>query len=287
MSSLKYFSFARGQTDFHIEPKDAVRPIVSLDGGAMETAMFYQASWLLKPFEQKGLYAHDSDKLMIFIGSDPSDHENLNAELELWIENDKLTLTETCVVFVPKGAAHGRLTAKNVTKPVIHYCCLMNSDCYNDKPAEATAPAGTYAGNVVVKYAPVDGFLPPAPEGFLTRLLWIDGVKLKGAPYMEAVWFHTKNETGPENHFHDFDELIGFLGSDPEHPEQLDGELTILIDGETVRFTESCVVFIPRGVTHSPILVPRLGRSIIHFSGGNGGDYARRDDEHEDTFRLP
>jgi hypothetical protein len=163
----------------------------------------------------------------------------------------------------------------------------MNSGYYADKPAEATAPAGTYSGNMVVKYAPIDGFLPPAPEGFLTRLLWIDGAKLKGAPYMEAVWFHTKNNTGPENHFHDFDELIGFLGSDPEHPEQLDGELTMLLDGETVRFTESCVAFIPRGVTHSPILVPRLDRSIIHFSGGNGGDYARRDDEHEDTFRIP
>jgi hypothetical protein len=168
MSSLKYFSFDRGQADMHIEPKDAVRPIVRLDGGAVDTAMFYQASWLLKPFEQQGMYAHDSDKLMIFIGSDPHDHENLNAELELWIENDRLTLTETCAVFVPKGAAHGRMTARNVTKPVIHYSCLMNSGYYADKPAEATAPAGTYSGNMVVKYAPIDGFLPPAPEGFLT-----------------------------------------------------------------------------------------------------------------------
>ena len=288
MSSKKYFSFSNQSTPLQntIEPKDAVRPIVCLDGDIVKDTIFYQASWLMKPFEQTGLYKHNSDKLMIFIGSDPSDHENLNAEIELWIENDKLTLTETCIIFVPKGTAHGRMTAKNITKPVIHYSCLMNSSYYNEEPAEATAPVGTYADYKVEKYAPVDGFLPPAPEGFLTRLLWLDGVKLKGAPYMEAVWFHTDNDTGPENHFHEFDELIGFLGSDPEHPEELNGELTILIDDETVRFTNSCVVYIPRGVTHSPILVPKLDKPIVHFSGGNGGDYARKDDEHEDTFRM-
>jgi hypothetical protein len=289
MSSFKYFSFNRTSKigAAHIEPKDAVVPIVSLDGSDVPDTIFYEADWLMKPFEETGLYKHDSDELMLFFGSDKNDHENLNAEIELWIENDRLTLTNTCVVFVPKGVAHGRMKATRVTKPVISYRCLMNSSFYKEEPAAATAAAGTYAGNKVEKYAPVDGFLPPAPEGFLTRLLWLDGAKLKGAPYMEAVWFHIANDTGPENHFHEFDELIGFLGSDPAHPEKLNGELTILLDGETVRFTESCVVFVPRGVTHSPILVPRLDRSIIHFSGGNRGDYIRKDDSGggEDKFR--
>lgn len=277
MTSQKYFSFNHNckPADLRIQPEDAVIPITCLDGSAVDGAIYYQADWLAKPFEQDGLVRHGSDKLMLFIGSDPSDHENLGAVIELWIENDKLTLTETSIVFVPKGAAHGRMTMKNVTKPVIHYFCLMNASFYNAEPAEATTPAGTYAGNAIVKYAPVDGFLPPAPEGFLTRLLWIDNAKLAGAPYMEAVWFHTSNDTGPETHAHDFDELIGFLSSDPEHPTDLHGELSLLIDGETVEFTKSCVAYVPRGVVHSPLLVPRLDRPIIHFSGGNGGDYAR------------
>jgi hypothetical protein len=288
MSSLKYFSFTCGDAPFQdqVEPRDAVRPIVRLDSDIAENAFFCQADWLMKPFAQSGLYKNESDKLMVFIGSDAADHENLNAEIELWIENDKLTLRETCAVFVPGGAAHGRMTVKNLTRPVIFYSCLMNAGHCAETPAEAAAPVGAYADNIVEKYAPVDGFLPPAPEGFLTRLLWIDGAKLKGAPYMEAVWFHTANDTGPEGHFHDFDEIIGFLGSDPEHPEELNGDLTILLDGETIAFSKSCVLYIPRGVMHSPILVPKLDRSIIHFSGGNGGDYARRDGEHEDIFRA-
>jgi hypothetical protein len=289
MSSQKYFSLGSNckPADMRAEPKDAVIPIMCLDGGAIEGTIYYQAEWLAKPFEQSGMVMHDSDKLMVFIGADPNDHETLGAEIELWLENDKLTLTETCIIFVPKGTAHGNMTVKNVTKPVIHHFCLMNSSFYSEKPAEASAPAGTFAGNMIVKYAPIDGFLPPAPEGFLTRLLWIDGAKLTGAPYMEAVWFHTKNDSGPETHAHEFDELIGFLGSDPDHPDELNGELSLFIDGETVEFTKSCVAYIPRGVMHSPILVPRLDSSIIHFSGGNGGDYARKDSENKDSFRLP
>ena len=287
MSSQECFShiYKCKPADMRIKPSDAVRPITCLDGSAVEGTIYYQAEWFVKPLTQTGMVSHDSDKLMVFFGSDPENHEDLGAEIELWLENDKLTLTETCVVFVPKGVAHGRMEVKNVTRPVIHHFCLMNSSYYTEQPAEAKAPVGTYAGNAVVKYAPVDGFLPPAPEGFLTRLVWIDGAKLAGAPYMEAVWFHTVNDTGPETHAHEFDELVGFLGSDPDHPDELGGELTMLLNGETVRFTKSCVAYIPRGMMHSPILVPRLDRSLIHFSGGNGGDYARRDKDNKESFR--
>ena len=287
MSSSKYFSHTHDCTpaDLRVSPADAVVPITCIDGNAVEGAIYYQAAWLAKPLSQTGMISHDSDKLMVFLGSDPDNHEDLGAEIELWLENDKLTLTETCVVFVPSGVAHGRMEVKNVRRPVIHYFCLMNSSTYDEKPAEAEAPAGKYAGNAVVKYAPIDGFLPPAPEGFLTRLLWLDGAKLAGAPYMEAVWFHTVNDTGPETHAHEFDELIGFLGSDPENPTELQSEITLFLDGETISFTKSCVAYIPRGVTHSPILVPRLDRPIIHFSGGNGGDYARRDKDNKESFR--
>ena len=125
----------------------------------------------------------------------------------------------------------------------------------------------------------MDGRIPAAPEGFLTFLLWIDGKKLKGAPYMEAVWFKTSNDTGPEAHAHDFDEFIGFVGTDPEHPEELGAEVQFYIGDEYFTVTKSCLVYIPRGVRHSPILVPKLSRPIIHFSGGNGGDYKREGSE--------
>jgi len=278
MSNIKYFAFAPegSPQKFGIEPKDANIQVVNMDSDFFKGCIFGNASWFLKPLKWNGFFKHQSDELLVFIGSDPNDPENLNAEIELWIENDNLVLTKTSIVFVPAGTAHGHLEVKNVKKPLFHYICHINNDKYEELPAEATAAKGTYTNNWVERYAPVDGKLPEAPEGFLTLLLWIDGKRLSGAPYLEAVWFHTVNDTGPETHTHDFDEFIGFFGTDTEHPEALGAELSFFIGGETIPVTKSCLVYIPRGVEHSPILVPKMDRPIIHFSGGNGGDYVRK-----------
>lgn len=277
MDRSKYFSLAGCASERMpaAGPEASVIEVVRMDQSMFPGCMYNKAGWIYEPMEEPDFIKHDSDKLLVFIGSDTEDPENLNAEIELWIENDKLVLTKTCIVFVPAGAGHGRLKVKSLNKPVLQYCCLLNTDTYAQLPARATSPAGTFAKNAVEKYAPVDGKLPTAPGGFLTLLLWIDGKKLQGAPYMEAVWFKTSNNTGPEKHTHDFDEFIGFIGSDPANPCELGAKVEFYIDDEKITITKSCLVYIPRGVEHSPILVPRLDRPIIHFSGGNGGDYVR------------
>lgn len=277
MSISKYFALPgmAKSTCVEVKPEDAHVPSVRIDKSVYEGCIYGDVCWIKEPFQRNDFFKHRSDELLMFIGSDPDDPENLNAEIDLWIENDKISLKTTSIVFVPAGAAHGRIEVKNMTKPVFHYTCHLNTDTYEEIPAQASVPAGKFADNWVEKYAPVDGKLPTAPEGFLTRLLWIDGKKLQGAPYMEAVWFHTSNDTGPPAHAHDFDEFIGFAGSDPEHPEELGAEVHFYIGDEYVSVTKSCLVYIPRGVVHSPIIVPKLDRPIIHFSGGNGGDYKR------------
>lgn len=278
MSYEKYFAFAEPNAKGMIPPVsgDARAEVITMDNKLVEGCIFSNANWIRKPFRREGLYKHNSDALMMFIGGDNNDPENLNAEIELWIENDRLVLTDTCIVFVPAGVAYGNMEARNVAKPVFTYMCHANTDVYEEIPAEATAAPGMYAHNYVERYEPVDGRLPEAPEGFLTRLLWIDAKKLNGAPYLESVWFLTKNDTGPERHAHDFDEFIGFFGSDPEHPDELGAELTFEIGDEVIPVTKSCLVYVPRGIEHSPILVPKMERPIIHFSGGNGGDYVRQ-----------
>jgi hypothetical protein len=278
MSDPKYYALSGdgAPVSLGFVPDSAVVNAVWLDEKVVPGCIFSQASWIKAGCTRPGLIKHDSDALLMLIGGDPEDPEELGAEIELWIENDKLTLTHTCFVFVPAGAAYGNITVRNVKSPVFFYSCLMNASSYQALPAQATAPAGTYAGNYVEKYAPVDGRIPEAPEGFLKFLLWIDGKKLSGAPYMEAVWFLSSNDTGPAGHAHDFDEIIGFIGSDPEHPEELGAEVQLVLGERIVTITKSGLFFIPRGITHSPIIVPRLDRPIYHFSGGNGGDYIRK-----------
>ena len=255
-------------------PQEALRPSVCLDGSVVPGSIFGCVEWIVSDLRTEGLLVHDSDELHMFVGGDPEKYEELGATVDFQIENDHLVFSETSFVFVPAGCAHNICSVTGLTKPLLHYIMHVNASLYRAKPGEATAPAGKYADYRVTKYEPVDGRIPDAPEGFLTFLLWIDGKKLPGAPYTESVWFHTTNDTGPEEHCHEnLDEFIAFIGSDPEHPEELNGDVSFLIGGEQIHTRKSTLVFVPRTLPHSPLLVHELERDILHFSGGNSGDY--------------
>ena len=123
MSAAKYFVFAPENLPqkFNIEPEDAHVQVVRMDSEFFKGCIFGYASWFVKPLEWDDFFKHPSDKLIMFIGGDHNDPENLNAEIELWIENDKLVLTQTSMVFVPAGVAYGRMKIRNLKKPVFHY----------------------------------------------------------------------------------------------------------------------------------------------------------------------
>ena len=290
MSGIKYFAMAGQGNPVQppVEPSDARVNAVWMDGTVVQGCMFNEASWYLKPCREKGLVKHKSDKVIFLIGGNVDEPDSLNACVDLWIENDKLTLTDTCAVFIPEGTAHGNLEVKDLKIPFFYYTCHLNTDRFVTVAAKAATPPGTYANYYVERYERPDGTFPEAPEGFIKFLVYLDGKRLKGAPYAEAIWFCDTNDTGPAPHSHDdFDEFIGFIGTDPKHPEELNAEVSFYMEDEKISITKSCLIYIPRGLTHSPILVPRLDRPILHFSGGNGGDYARRGDEHrnENMFR--
>ena len=205
--------FARGGSCprplFPCTPQDALRPAVCIDGKLVEGSFFGCVEWIVSDLRTEGLVAHDTDELHMFVGGDPARHEALNAVVDFQIENDHLVFSETSFVYVPKGCAHNLSAVRELEKPLLHYVMHVSAPEYAARPALAAAPAGEYANYRVTKYAPVDGRIPDAPPGFLTFLLWIDGQKLPGAPYTEAVWFHTTNDTGPEEHVHeDLDEFI-------------------------------------------------------------------------------
>jgi len=154
MSNIKYFALA-GQgnpVQSAVEPKNARVNAVWMDGNVVEGCMFNEACWYLKSCKQPGLVKHNSDEVMFFIGGDTKNPENLSARLDLWIENDKLTLTKTCAVFVPGGVAHGNLVVKDLRKPFFRYTCHLNTGYYETLPAEAKAAFGTYADYYVEKF---------------------------------------------------------------------------------------------------------------------------------------
>jgi hypothetical protein len=106
-------------------------------------------------------------------------------------------------------------------------------------------------------------------DRFAKRILWMDGTVVPGAFQMNTAWYFAVPEKDPvfEEHVHaDTDELIGFIGSDPDDPSDLGGELEVWVDGEMHRLTTSAMVFCPAGMPHMPLRILRVDRPIFHFS---------------------
>ena len=115
-------------------------------------------------------------------------------------------------------------------------------------------------------------------DTYAKRLLWMDKNVVPGAFQMNLSWYHSASDVRPlymhDEHFHDFDEMIGFLGSNPDDPYDLGGEIEVGLDGELHRLTKSSVIFIPAGMKHLPLSILKLDRPILHFSISMNGVYA-------------
>jgi hypothetical protein len=107
--------------------------------------------------------------------------------------------------------------------------------------------------------------------------LYLDNELLKGAFYVECMWFWPGPGFWPNQlikaHTHNFDEVLAFFGTNPNDPHDLGGEMEIWLDDEKHTMTKSFMVFIPKGLKHAPVTIKKLDRPILHFSVGPGKMY--------------
>lgn len=110
---------------------------------------------------------------------------------------------------------------------------------------------------------------------FSHRILWIDDDVCPSAFQMNTAWYYAVPEKDPvfEEHEHDSDELIGFFGSDPDNPYELNAELVATINGEEHLITKSSLIFVPAGMPHMRLSIRRVDKPIFHFSVVTAGRY--------------
>jgi len=83
----------------------------------------------------------------------------------------------------------------------------------------------------------------------------------------------------PASHRHDYDEVLGFFGTDFDDPYALHGEIEFWIEDEKFLLTRSCLIFLPKGTFHCPLTIHRVVRPIFHFSSGPGSAYVQERNE--------
>jgi hypothetical protein len=133
-----------------------------------------------------------------------------------------------------------------------------------------------------------DAILPPGLDPAAVsdtkshkKMLSLDDLVLKGSFYTESVWIWPGTpgvypETAePNTHAHDYDETVGFFGTDFKNPNDLCGEIEFWIEDEKFMLARSCLIFVPKGTYHGPLRIHRVDKPIFHFATGPGRLYTQ------------
>jgi len=92
--------------------------------------MYVETGWILgmpDPNPHILEHVHDYDEIVIHLGTDPNDPEDLGGEIEFMLDGQPLTINKSSSIFVPKGMKHGPLTWKRFTKPHLELTVMIGA----------------------------------------------------------------------------------------------------------------------------------------------------------------
>jgi hypothetical protein len=110
-----------------------------------------------------------------------------------------------------------------------------------------------------------------------TLLYRLDEKKVSGIPFFtDCAWVWPKpGDIVMEGkaHTHDFDEIITVFGTNPDDPRDLCGEVEFWLEDEKHIIKNSCIIYVPKGTKHCPIIFKNVQRPIFHYIVGDAGQY--------------
>ncbi len=106
------------------DPKD-VKPIVQVDADTVPGAEFYsEAKWIVpngkKEIKLCESHTHDFNEVIGFFGFNYDNIQDLGAEIEITIDNEKNIVDRSFCACIPAGMQHGPLIIRNIQRPIIH-----------------------------------------------------------------------------------------------------------------------------------------------------------------------
>lgn len=89
------------------------------------TPFFTDVAWIWPKPEKIVMegesHSHDFDEIVTLFGTNPDDTRDLGGEVEFWIEDEKYELTNSSVIFIPKGTRHCPIIFHKVERPIFHF----------------------------------------------------------------------------------------------------------------------------------------------------------------------
>ncbi|MFA5308246.1 MAG: hypothetical protein WC370_02020 [Dehalococcoidales bacterium] len=128
----KYFV---SQPAYEVTPETEVkgrRPAMTLMSNNLVPAsnIYIETGWVFgmpDPNPHIHEHTHRYDEIVVHIGTDPENQEDLGGEIEFMVDGEPLLINKTSAVFVPKGVKHGPLTWKKYTRPHLEFTIMVGA----------------------------------------------------------------------------------------------------------------------------------------------------------------
>lgn len=108
--------------------------MVWMDTNVIPGAFYAEAVWfwplprpqVVNPEQAKNApgippHVHPFPELLSYYGTDMEHPNELYADVEFWLEDEKYVFNKSFVVYIPEGVKHCPLKMYNMTKPIFHF----------------------------------------------------------------------------------------------------------------------------------------------------------------------
>jgi hypothetical protein len=221
-----------------------------------------------EPNPYAGETVRDYDEIVLNIGGDCHEPEDLGADIEYNVGGQTLKTGTTGAIFVPRGVPRGPLTYRSFRQPHVRISILLGTGERKAAPTSKAKPQKTdYAKYLVRKPAyevvagtPVKNRQGPSSMTLMSNSL-VPGCNI----YVEGGWVWGMPDPNPHifEHVHDYEEIVVHFGTDCQHPEELGAEIDFYVGGEPLRLDRTSAVYVPRGVPHGPLVWKKY--TMPHF----------------------
>jgi hypothetical protein len=263
---------------------------------------FIKGSVTCHPME--GTIVHPYDECLVFAGLDNTDITYLGAEVSILLgeEREEQTFNKPSVVVIPKGTPHGPATVGRLERPIVHYSIGLSPEYRAEKVETKTGPTkGTKYAHLVKRLLtdpdkvglagtvqlprPIvkNGVMYPAYAGVGPgngdQIVWLFGGDLEGFEVNFTWGFYSqpgKWHRGGEVHKHPEEEILVFVGLDPNDLGYLGAELELGMGIEVERhvFNKPTVAICPKGFPHLPLITRWVDRPYGFFVICLSGEHA-------------
>ena len=240
--------------------------------------VFVMYFWISKKPEPNPLHLdfewHDYNEIIVNTGMDPENPEILGGEIEGYTGHSQQIINKTTLLYLPKNAEHGRVSWRSFEKPHIQLAIKLSANIEKmdeRMTRETTSHSPDEDFNKYMITEPMREL--PSPPGTTGRTsppyTYLNNTLVPGCNvYLEYSWIWDMPTPNPieMSHAHNYDEIVLNIGSDPENPEILGGEIEAYMGGEKQVTDRTSGVFIPKNVEHGPVKWTKFERPHIQMS---------------------